>query len=100
MDPLHQFQEQPTASGEVASVAARPAAGGEKLVHQIAVAGLEIDHIEARGGSAASSGDVAADEPFDVSVGEHAIGVGGDAVAGVVPVRTGGLALVVMLSLR
>ena len=53
-------------------------------MHEVAVAGLEVHHVEAGRLGVFRGGKIGVDQPLDVGVGEHARGVTGvDAVAGV-----------------
>ena len=82
--PLDNCSQQAGAAAEVAAIQAGPPAGGEKLVEQIAMAGLDIDHVEADRLGIAGGGQIGIDELLHIGVVKHAIGVAWvDTMAGI-----------------
>ena len=73
--PCHERSQESRAASEVAAEAARSPAGGKKLMHEIAMAGLEVDHVEPGRLGIAGGRHVAVDEPFDIVVRQYTAGV-------------------------
>ena len=82
-DPADEVGEEPRPAVEIPPIPPLAAPRGEKLVNEVAMAGLEVDHVEAGGGGEPGGRDVGLDERLDLGVGENAARIGRRAVAGV-----------------
>ena len=82
-DPADEVGEEPRSTVEIPPIPPLTAPRGEELVDEIAMAGLEVDHVEAGGGGESGGRDVVFYERLDFGVGEDAARIVRRAVAGV-----------------
>ena len=76
-DPLDERGEQSRATGKITAKPSRPAAGRQKLVDEIAVAGLQINHVKTGRLGITGRRHVTLDEPLHVVVRQQARRIGG-----------------------